>query len=212
MRSKGIISSKGQILMIIGIVIALGLYLVYTTAEFSSAMDVDGVRAETKGVHELRSLERGFRETYERTVKGGTDDDELNTELGNFVVFTRERSGPREIGYIFSTTTDYNSSHMVTSIQNFLDRDLETVEVNGTECSASGLSNSESCSVYLEEYGGEYTVEISYTDVDGTNYTKTYSGLTGFQGSYSSVFYRTELKIDGVELVSEKEAWSRTFS
>lgn len=212
MKNKGILESKGQVLMIIGIVIALGLYLVTMAADFGSALNTDVKEKRLQGTSQLRSLEKGFRETYGNSVRGGVGYGELNSDLEEFVRFTVNRSGARDIHYLFSSAVKYNSSHIKAGVHNFLLREIENVKLNGTSCSSGDLPSGGSCSLILEDTGDEYTIGVSYADSDGTNHTKRYTGLTGPRGNHTGLFYRTELGIGSTELVSEKEAWSRGLS
>jgi len=201
--------NKGQILLIIGIVMALGLLLVNIVADFEDV----GYSGEwtSEEASELGSLERSFMERYEEASGVDVTYGEVAQKLEDFIGFVKDRSEARDIGYLFSIAVQEDETNFTAGVHNFLGRELEEVEINGEECSEGGLKHGENCMAGIELTEEDYTVEVSYSD-QGRNQTKSYRGLKSEVGNSSAVFYRTEFSKGDTEIVVEDEAWSRPVS
>jgi len=205
---KQILDSKGQIILIIGIVMALSLYLIAFSTDFETAFRSEELRG-TDGSLVLNNVNNEIRETYGSAVRNDPSYSNINLRLNDFIGFVRDESDGRYIRILLSVAV-HNSTHIEAGVHNYLDTALEEVEINGYTCS-DFLEHGSGCSVEFEDDGDEYTVTVSYVNTGTTkSYTKSYDGRVGDGGKHTSIFYRTELEIDNMEVVGEDNAWSKS--
>ncbi len=192
--------------MIIGIVMALGLYIINMSIGTNVGKPVTGATFPEMG--ELNNLERQLRNTYEIAALKGEDLEGIENRIGNFIEFTKDKNRGREKNYLYSLAT-LNDSSLEVSATNSLGRDLKDVKINGTECS-SRLENGGSCYVDFQVINDDSVLELSFIDSHNDKDKTRYYEIKG--GSSTAIFYRIELSLPGTWMVSEERAWSKQIS
>ncbi|MFP4634154.1 MAG: hypothetical protein ACLFM9_04285 [Candidatus Aenigmatarchaeota archaeon] len=206
---KGL-GEKGQVLVIIGVVMALGLYLISMGTDFEAALRRRAL-VEAGETQVLRNLGEELRETYDLAVRQEPSYGNVESEIEEFITFAQENSDSKEVHYLVSLSVQHSGT-VEAGIQNFLVEEMEEVNVtvDGAEACSGSLSLGESCSGEVDGVSGDYEVEIFYRDGEsGASYTRTYQGKVGGGKNHTALFYRTEMELGGTKLVSEDRAWSK---
>lgn len=205
---------KGQVLMIIGVIMSLSLYLISMTTNFEAALR----RRTLTGMDEttvLRNIGNEIRETYDIAIKDDASFENVNESLVNFTRFLEERSGTKNIGSLVSKAVHHNESEtpeIKVGVHNHLGRELKEVEIGGYQCNGGSLAHGDTCSVVIDPEGEKYELEVYYLDErDDRGYTKTYSGYAGDAWNNTALFYRIELEMGSTKLVDEGRAWSKSI-
>lgn len=205
----GILSrKKGQVFVIIGIVIAISLVLINIKTNFDIALREEQIHLEMNENEIFANIQNEFKESYDIAVR--SDAKTINKTLSNFSMFMRDRftEGRISILYYFSK---YDNSSLEVSVWNFLGREIENVVMNqsltGGNESWTEIETGEGHKESWTEPGktSDYQVNLTYTDTkSGKRFTKTYPGGTGDEGIYSALFYRIEMKMKGTEVTGEE--------
>lgn len=200
---RGSESSKGQVFLIIGIVIALSLILIYVKTNFDVALKKKEFYVGEEKDIIFTNIQNEFRESFDIGVKK----DDLNQTLRNFTVFMDERLKNRELDVLYSFSI-YDNSSLDVSVWNFLERGMEDVNISqnltGGSYSCGDLSSGENCYNSWSSPGetGVYHVNVTYA---GSG-SETYEGWTGPKGKYSALFYRLEFETGETQLTDEDTA------
>lgn len=201
-------SSKGQVFVIIGIVIAASLLLIKVNTNFGFKARETDMGPDLSENEIFRNLENEFEESYDAAIKKGGDHGTINKTLRNYSLFLKSRMGKFNAFYVFST---YDNSTLKVSAWNLLDRNLENVEISqnltgGTE-SCGTVGEGENCFESWSSPGRNeaYRVNVTYRDsFYNRNLAKTYIGHTGDKGNYNAMFYRTEAEIAKTHMTHEE--------
>ncbi len=203
------LGSKGQVIVIIGVILALGISIISITADFETALQRRTLTTGIEGTRILTSIDRGIMETYQTAASSEASYQNIAERTTEFLEFTRGRSRGREMNYILSLTVHHNETMLKSGVINLMGRTMTDVEINGSVCD-SNLGHGDSCLVEIDGVEDDYTVELSYSDPEkDIDYTRTYGGPLGEGGNHSSVFYRIELDLGTTELTRENTAWSK---
>lgn len=206
---------KGQVFLIIFVIIALSLVLINMKTNFDVSLKKKSLYVETNENEAFNNLQEEFRESYDVAVKQKPTDYNLNRTLANYLLFVRDRMQRSNFRVLYSFST-YDNETLNVTLHNYLGRNIENVAIEqnltGGSVSPGDMGDGEG---YEKDWSAEgktsnYHVNITYTDSsDGKSFTKTYTGDTGDKDIYTALFYRLEFERSGTELNDEGKVKSK---
>jgi hypothetical protein len=201
--------SKGQVFVIIGIVIGIALVLIQTKVSFDTALNRRYGGDSLQKNEIVDNIGNEYRESFKIAVKKNFDDISINGTLTNFTLFMEDGFTSGKIG-TFYTFSIYDNSTINVTVGNFLGRRIEDLEIsqNLTDDSSSkgSLPNRK---VYKEYWSApdestDYMVNVTYTDTrTGKRRSKIYHGESGGEGNYASLLYQIELELGSTRMTDE---------
>lgn len=206
--------SKGQVFVIIGIVMAMALVLIQIKTNFDAVLREKKFHMKANEDEIFKNLENEFRESYDIAVKKGSHE-ELNETVRNFTLFVKDRMKTGDFKSLYSFSV-YDNSDLKISVWNFLGRELKQVNISqsltGGKYECGRIPSGESCFNQTNASGKNvnYHVNVTYIDGEtGKRFTKTYHGYTGSKGNYTAIFYRLEFELGSMKLTGEGRAKSK---
>ena len=198
---------KGQVIVIIGIVIALSLYLMHLSTDFEAALQERETNRGLGKTETVGNIRRELAETHDLAVKGAPSLENIMVENKEFYEFIYERLKPSETKMFALTAVHHNetgSPEIALGAQNFLGVEVKNLTVNSKDI-CGPLEEGNTCVDSIQE--SEW-INISY-DARGT-VEKNERFIYGNVGNDTFSFYR--IRVEGERKMSLIEKTASTYS
>lgn len=182
-------SNEGQVFVIIGIVLALSLFMINIGADFDVAFQERGERIRDIEVQVLENIQREIRETYDITVGQSNSNYLLLNRFNNTVNFIDERLGIEKLEAFFIIGTEEEDYIFLNTMDDTVtvnvEQDETTVEVYAGDSIIIEGDIDDEINVEYTDFEREIDFDETYNlDEYEDNFVLFYMILSKDQGYY----------------------------